>query len=116
MNAQFFWLELSKHAGLEGLLSGLGFEHGIGPMTKATPKRMKDPNKSEPVQNNVLSGQGEMGTRRWLFRESSEHRELKNEMDACLYKNSFKIDSVGIRLLIFFPSSELKECYTLHVG
>lgn len=33
--------------------SGLGY--GIGPMTKAIPKRVKDPNKSEPVHNAVLS-------------------------------------------------------------
>lgn len=26
-----------------------GLRYGIGPMTKAIPKRMKDPNKSEPV-------------------------------------------------------------------
>lgn len=103
VNAWFFWLELSKHAGLVGLLSGLGFEHGIGPMTKATPKRMKDPNKSEPVQNDVLSGQEEMGLGVGFFREFSEHRAVKNEMDSCLYKNSLKIDSVGIRLLISPP-------------
>lgn len=35
-------------------------------------------------------------------------------MKAYLYKNGWKIDLVGIRQLIF--SSELKECYTLHVS